>query len=590
MSPLKGCSPQSPIRHLGPCLPHDDPVFRFPACREFLRDLGEIKDLLLLLRSRVRRLLDNGDSQMSSQEQPSEGSEAEPAGAQWPCGEPEDSTAPAVGPSAPLAPPATRSPPLASSCSPGLLTSKVGVHSDSSRSDSQPPEPLPRTPSPSPPNSTDSEPCPPPPMASFVPPPSSTPTHTQRDSMALCLGTLPWSSAPYAHWLASHTRVISGVGRATSPVPAPSRCQADGKAWSRSTSSRSKSQQEHLPQHPPEVSFWGHPTDKQVEACSPSFVNPDTQKLRETLISRRTEQKMRKENEKGDGSDHRLNSLGTVKSLGESTKGKPEQLASHGKPPDTKDLGVHLQQKCEQFFWGIPFLHSESLEANARESGSQHDIRSVSFNGHSSAFPFRFQATRTVGPRISPTQPLPQPVAPSQPLYQLAAPSQVLPQLVAPSQHNLECHTVEKQRESEQKTLPPMLQKAQVFSPVSPLPAPSPTYEEIQKTLGETLPDDGHASSEAPLTTQASRPPAQTSTCMSVARMWHSEMAVRAHRASLELHPGAATASSESGGEGGGWAAGVPHCRITVLEGSTGSPSSSADEDGESVVAEEACA
>ncbi|XP_057347193.1 uncharacterized protein LOC130680517 isoform X5 [Manis pentadactyla] len=85
------------------------------ACREFLRDLGEIKDLLLLLRSRVRRLPDNGDSQMSSQEQPSEGSEAEPEGAQWPCREPEDSTAPAVGPSANLAPPATRSPPLASS-------------------------------------------------------------------------------------------------------------------------------------------------------------------------------------------------------------------------------------------------------------------------------------------------------------------------------------------------------------------------------------------------------------------------------------------------------------------------------------------
>ncbi|KAI5134604.1 Spermatogenesis-Associated Protein 31E1 [Manis pentadactyla] len=263
------------------------------------------------------------------------------------------------------------------------------------------------------------------------------------------------------------------------------------------------------------------------------------------------------------------------------------------------------------FFWGIPFLHSKSLEANARESGSQQEIRSVSFNGHSSAFPFRFQAI--VGPHISPTQPLPQPMAPSQPLHQTAAPSQVLPQPAAPSQvvpqpvarskplyqiavpsqvlpqpvapsqhlyqpvapsqplyqpvtpsqvlpqpaapsqHNLECHSVEKQRESEQKTLPPMVKKAQVFSP-------------------------------------ASRPPAQTSTCVSVGRMWHSEMAVRAHRASLEMSPGAATASSESGGESGGWAAGVPHCRITVLEGSTGSPSSSANEDPGSVVAEEASA
>ncbi|XP_057347267.1 spermatogenesis-associated protein 31E1-like [Manis pentadactyla] len=431
--------------------------------------------------------------------------------------------------------------------------------------------------------------------------------------MALRLGTLPWNSTPYAHWLASHTRVISGVGRATSPVPAPSRCQADAKAWSRSTSSRRKSQQEHLPQHPPMVSFWGNPTDKQVEACSPSFVNPDTQKLRETLISRRTEQKMWKENEKGDGSDHRLNCLGTVKSLGESTKGKPDQLASPGKPPDTKDLGDHLQQKYEQFFWGIPFLHSESLEANARESGSQQEIRSVSFNGHSSAFPFRFQAT--VGIHISTTQPLlqpmapsqplhqtaapsqvlpqpaapsqvvPQPVAPSKPLYQIAVPSQVLPQPAARSQHNLKCHSVEKQRESE-KTLPSTVKKAQVLSPVSSLPAPSPTYEEMQKNLEETPPGDGHASSEARLTTQASRPPAQTSTCVSVGRMWHTEMAVRAHRASLKMNPRVATTRTESVGEGGGWAAGVPHCRITVLEGSTGSPSSSADEDGESVVDE----
>lgn len=141
--------------------------------------------------SRVRRLPDNGDSQMSSQEQPSEGSEAEPAGAQWPCGEPEDSTAPAVGPAASLAPLATRSPHLASSCSPGLLTSKVCVHSDLSGRDSQPLEPFPRSPSPSPPNSTHSEPCFPPLMTSFVPPPSPTPTHTQRDSMALRLGTLP---------------------------------------------------------------------------------------------------------------------------------------------------------------------------------------------------------------------------------------------------------------------------------------------------------------------------------------------------------------------------------------------------------------
>ncbi|KAI5932302.1 Spermatogenesis-associated protein 31E1, partial [Manis javanica] len=73
-------------------------------------------------------------------------------------------------------------------------------------------------------------------------------------------------------------------------------------------------------------------------------------------------------------------------------------------------------------------------------------------------------------------------------------------------------------------------------------------------------------------------------------RMWHSKMAMRAHSASLEMSPGAAIARSESVGENGGWASGDAHCRITVLEGITGSPSPSADEDGGSVAAEEASA
>ncbi|KAI5932300.1 Spermatogenesis-associated protein 31E1 [Manis javanica] len=134
------------------------------------------------------------------------------------------------------------------------------------------------------------------------------------------------------------------------------------------------------------------------------------------------------------------------------------------------------------------------------------------------------------------------------------------------------------------------VKKEAIPSPVSPHPAPSPTYEEIQNNLGQTPRGDGHASSEDPLTTQVSRPPAQTSTCMSVGRMWHSEMAVRAHRASLELGSGAAMARSESGGESGDWATGYPHCRITMLESSGDSPSSSADDYRGSVAAEEASA
>ncbi|KAI5944920.1 Spermatogenesis-associated protein 31E1 [Manis javanica] len=62
------------------------------------------------------------------------------------------------------------------------------------------------------------------------------------------------------------------------------------------------------------------------------------------------------------------------------------------------------------------------------------------------------------------------------------------------------------------------------------------------------------------------------------------------HRASLELSPVAAMARSEPSGERRSQAAGDSHCRVTALEGSTGSQSSSAHEDGGSVVAEEASA
>ncbi|KAK2504262.1 hypothetical protein MC885_018897, partial [Smutsia gigantea] len=531
----------------------------------------------------------------------------------------------------------------------------------SSWSDSQPPEPFLPTLSPSSPNPTDSEPCPPPPVASFVPPRTSTVTGTQCDSMALRLGALPWSLSPYAHWLASPTRVIPDIGRTSSPIPAPSRCQADAKAWSLLTCLQCESQQEQLPQHPTEVSFRGDPTDKPGEACTPSLVNPDTQKLREILITRRTEQKMWKEKEKGEGSDHRLNclrnkkSLGeeqgaNVKSLGESTKGKPEQPASREKPPDTKALGDHLHQKCEQLFWGIPFLHSEALETNARESGSHQEICSISFNEHSHASPFQFQdrvrfavnqaldlsaesnthwearnpaPSKGQGPNTSTSHGFAIFRPPAQQILEarvtgLQARRRWHPPLKIPKVINsfklkkshpwpLLCSRCTcsatcvpgaqlkaKFSQFSEKPQSPLGDKAtkkvSIPSPVSHLPVPSPTYEEFQKAWGETPPVNGHVSSEAPLTTQVSRPPAQTM-FMSVGRMWHSEMAVRAHKARLELSQGAATARNEPREESRGQAAQDSHCRVTtVLEVSTGSRSSSANEDRGSMAAEEASA
>ena len=56
-----------------------------------------------------------------------------------------------------------------------------------------------------------------------------------------------------------------------------------------------ESKQDNLPSHSPKASFWGDPTNIQVEAGSLSFVNLDVQKLLETLITKTAELKIWKE-------------------------------------------------------------------------------------------------------------------------------------------------------------------------------------------------------------------------------------------------------------------------------------------------------
>ena len=97
-----------------------------------------------------------------------------------------------------------------------------------------------------------------------------------------------------------------------------------------------ESQKESLPLYPPGDSFWGDPRNRQVEAGSLSFVNLDVQKLLETLITKRAELKIWKENEKEVQAGYHLTYLEKrIKSLGDkqdtlghqnfwSIKGKPE--------------------------------------------------------------------------------------------------------------------------------------------------------------------------------------------------------------------------------------------------------------------------
>lgn len=119
-----------------------------------------------------------------------------------------------------------------------------------------------------------------------------------------------------------------------------------------------ESQQEHLSSHPAEASFWGGLTDRQVEAGSLSFVNPDAQKLLEILITKRVELKIWKKKGK------------EVEAGFWIIKGKPEQLLGPEEAPYPGALGDRLEKTCSHLFWGLPFLHSESLVITVTVPGS----------------------------------------------------------------------------------------------------------------------------------------------------------------------------------------------------------------------------
>ncbi|KAI4542297.1 hypothetical protein MG293_007676 [Ovis ammon polii] len=127
---------------------------------------------------------------------------------------------------------------------------------------------------------------------------------------------------------------------------------------------------------------WSFERNKQVEAGSLAFINPDVQELLEILITKRVELKFWKEKEEEEEAGYHLNSSGKrIESLGYkqdtlghqhfwNIKGKREQLLGPEKPryPDT--LGDCLQKTCSQLFWGLPFLH-KSLSYQILSSGDK---------------------------------------------------------------------------------------------------------------------------------------------------------------------------------------------------------------------------
>ncbi|XP_047558308.1 spermatogenesis-associated protein 31E1-like isoform X2 [Lutra lutra] len=357
-----------------------------------------------------------------------------PAGAHQPCRELVEDADPTVAPS-PALTPLTGSPrPLASTLPAGPMTS-ISVASHSSLSTSWLAEPFlppdgfshqPLALPPSPPCLPPSEASPGPLKASLAPEqPDSPLTLPQCDSRAPPPCPIPQSPAPHTPWpadrSASPVPAILGLGRSRCPISALSWWQAPANAWNLSTSTCLESHQAPLSHGPPEALFWGDPTHRQEETSIPPSINPDVQKLLEILTAKRKELKFWREKEKKERSKYQLTSFGrTFKSPGDgqdtmgcpsfwSMSGKAKQLLSPDKPPRPKIPRDNLEQKCLQLFWGLPFLHSESLMATVRVTDPPLEFPSVIFNELSHALPLQIQGN--VAPRLSLTHDLLDPLA-----------------------------------------------------------------------------------------------------------------------------------------------------------------------------------
>nr|XP_012608907.1 spermatogenesis-associated protein 31E1-like isoform X2 [Microcebus murinus] len=498
-----------------------------PACRDCRRELEGARDLILLLQGNLGKFSDKGDfHQLSYPDPPGEVCKPAPTRAHLPHRECVEDASPATSSTVASPAPLAEHPlPLSSILLPGLTTFPVCAGSHSSLSASQLTKPLLPLECPSPQPWVLSLPTPrsPDPVACPLPPPDSSLAPPQCDSMARSPGTVPQSCSPPNNcWLSPPVSMISGLGCSSDPVSALAWWQAAaraGRAWCLSTSSKGKSQQEHLSNRPPEASFWADSTHKQMEARGPSFINPDVQNLLEMLITKRVELKLWKGKKKGSSQKQMSPDYPFWNVTNE-----PEQLLDPQQLSNPKPLGDHLQQKCSQCFWGHPFLHSESLVAAAWVSGPPLEFPSVLFNVLSNSFTVQIQAKLPL--QLLPPQPWHQHIAPPQPLTEtlpqlqtpplagihtqarlppsLSTPPCYSPQITfcgasRPTVHmkaqfpiptaiqQLECHLLKKQQES-RRDLPTIVKKSQeVFKQLIPNSWVSQTHKSLSSHPGDVI-------------------------------------------------------------------------------------------------------
>ncbi|XP_040611170.1 spermatogenesis-associated protein 31E1-like [Mesocricetus auratus] len=195
------------------------------------------------------------------------------------------------------------------------------------------------------------------------------------------------------------TSTKPGLDQTSTPMLGPSWYQVAAKTWCNSNSSHGESLQDHLSLIFQEASFWTSPTSRSIEAREPSFINPNIQNMLELQITKRVELR-------GKGkeiSDHALGRqdrmLQSWSSRQATTTSHPfwsrdcksEQFSGYQQLFCQKVSGDHSQMKYSQLFWGLPFLHSESLVATINMARSLQDVPSIFFNVFSTYIPLEAQ-------------------------------------------------------------------------------------------------------------------------------------------------------------------------------------------------------
>ncbi|XP_047595897.1 spermatogenesis-associated protein 31A6-like isoform X1 [Lutra lutra] len=251
-------------------------------------------------------------------------------------------------------------------------------------------------------------------------------TLPQCDSRAAPPCCIPQSLALHTSWSADRTAspvpANSGLSCSRCPILVLSWWQAAAKAWSLCTSTQSPIKGLCTMAHQKPCSGDTPHTDRERLDCPPH--QPRRPEASRDTHRQENRLKFWKEKEKKERSNYQLTSFGrmfTSPGDGQDTmgcpsfwsmRGKAKQLLGPEKPPHPKIPGDNLEQKCNQLFWGLPFLHSESLVATVRVTDTQLEFPSIIFNELSHTLLLQIQAI--VVPHLSLTQDVHDTLAPPQ--------------------------------------------------------------------------------------------------------------------------------------------------------------------------------